>query len=591
MLTDGALDKEVRANGFATTSREKAQDMTNKEVARSLEEIATLLELSGENPFKSRSYVNVARNLEQAQDSVETLVQEGRLREIDGVGEAIEKKISELVTTGRLEYLEGLRKKFPESLFELFRIPGLGAKRIKQLYEELNIVSLDDLAVACTESRLTNLKGFGPKMQQKVLDGLAFARRHQGQSLYAVAFEQAKALKAYLAQGKSVVRIEVAGSLRRCKEMVKDIDILASSTQPESLMQRFVEAPGVASITGHGDTKSSVVLECGIAADLRVVSDTEFPYALHHFTGSREHNVAMRQRAKDRGLKMNEYGLFRGEDNVPCADEAAIFAQLGLPYIPPELREDMGEIEAQALPRLVEAEDLVGLYHCHTTYSDGTATIEAMVKAAQRAGYAYVTITDHSRSAGYAGGLSEENISRQQDEIDTLNRKLKRFRILKGIESDIRNNGALDYDAAVLESFDLVIVSVHSNLDMDEATATRRVVKALENPAATILGHPTGRLLLARQGYPLDMDTVLDACAANGVAIEINAAPNRLDLDWRHVRRARDKGVKLCIGADAHSPETLEWMRYGLNIARKGWCGKDDLLNCMTVEEFLAWRG
>jgi len=312
--------------------------MTKKEVAAVLEEIGVLLELAGENPFKARSYTNVARAVEQLEDDIETVVREKRLRDIKGVGDALEKKIEELVTTGTLKYHQDLRARFPESLFGLFRIPGLGAKRIKTLYEDLGISSLGELEYACTENRLVGLKGFGVKMQAKVLEGIGFAKKHRDLHLFDVAAGEAHRLRDYLAQGKPAIRIEVAGSIRRHKEVVKDIDILASTTAPETLMERFVQAEGVESVTAQGTTKSSVVLASGIAADLRVVSDEQFPYALHHFTGSKEHNVAMRQRARERGLKMNEYGLFRGEENVPCADEAAIFTALDLPYIPPELR-------------------------------------------------------------------------------------------------------------------------------------------------------------------------------------------------------------------------------------------------------------
>ncbi|MCP4640155.1 MAG: DNA polymerase/3'-5' exonuclease PolX [bacterium] len=565
--------------------------MDNKDIAAVLEEIATLLELSGENPFKARSYTTVARRIEQLDERVDTLVAEKRLRDIKGVGDALEQKIDELVTTGALEYHQELRATFPESLFDLFGIPGLGPKRIKTLYEDLNIQSLGELEYACNENRLTTLKGFGPKMQDKVLQGIAFAKKHRDLNLISRAASEAERLRDHLADDPSVIRIEIAGSLRRRKEVVKDIDILASSEDPKSLMQRFVDAKGVESVTGHGETKSSVVLKSGIAADLRVVSDTAFPYALHHFTGSKEHNVAMRQRAKDHGLKMNEYGLFRGEDNVPCADEAAIFAELGLPYIPPEMREDTGELDLDHAPTLVTRDDLIGVFHCHTTYSDGRATLDEMAEAAQKLGLQYMALGDHSQSAGYANGLKPDRIAKQHAEIDKLNAKLEGFRILKGIESDILRDGSLDYDEDVLRTFEFVVASVHSKLDMKEDEATDRIVKVVENPHTDLLGHPTGRLLLSRKGYPLAMDTIIDACAANNTAIEINANPHRLDLDWRHVRRARDKGVKLCISPDAHSVDGLKDVDYGVGIARKGWLEPGDLLNTMTAEEYLAWRG
>jgi DNA polymerase (family 10) len=427
-------------------------------------------------------------------------------------------------------------------------------------------------------------------MQDKILEGIAFAKRRQGLHLFNKAYAEATRLRDWLAGHKAVVRLEIAGSLRRRKEVIKDIDLVASSKTPAALMKRFVDADGVESVTGQGETKSSVVLASGIAADLRVVSDQEFPYALHHLTGSKDHNVAMRQRAQKMGLKMNEYGLFRGEKNVPCEDEAAIFRALDLPFIPPELREDMGELDVKEIPRLVERGDLIGLIHCHSTYSDGRATIEQMAKAARDRGYKYILLADHSQSAAYAGGLSPAAVKKQQEGIDALNAKLKNFRILKGIESDIRTDGSLDYDKDVLESFDLIIASVHSKLNMTEEEATARIVKAVENPCTTILGHPTGRLLLLREGYTLNYERVMDACLANRVAIEINANAQRLDIDWRHIKRGKDRGLKFCIGPDAHDVDGIDDVEFGVGIARKGWLEPDDLLNCMSSDELLHWK-
>jgi len=564
--------------------------MNRKEIAAIFEEIAVLLELSGENPFKARSYENVARQILQCEEDIAELAREKRLREIKGVGETLEQKITELVATGRLEYYEDLKAKFPESLFDLFKIPGLGAKRIKTLYEELGITTLGELEYACTENRLITLKGFGSKMQQKVLDGLAFAKRHQNQYLIDTAMEAARTVRDYLREKDSRWRIEIAGSLRRHKEVVKDVDLLASASDASALMQHFVETPGTETVTSHGDTKSSIVLDSGIAVDLRVVSEKQFPYALAHFTGSKDHNVVMRQRAKERGMKLNEYGLFEKEDKlVPCKDETAIFKALDLPFIPPELREDMGEFEADTLPNLVEREDLVGVMHCHSTYSDGKNSLEEMAGAARDAGYMYIGFADHSQSASYAGGLPPDVIIQQHNEIDALNKKLNGIRILKGIESDILDDGSLDYDKKTLESFDFVIASVHSRLNMTESQATKRLLAAIRNPYAAILGHPTGRLLLSRDGYPLDFDAVFDACAKHRVAIEINANPHRLDLDWRNIRKARERGILFCIGPDAHNVEGIEDVAHGLGIARKGWLDKDALLNCMTAEELLEW--
>ncbi|MCC6795027.1 MAG: DNA polymerase/3'-5' exonuclease PolX [Candidatus Hydrogenedentes bacterium] len=563
--------------------------MTKKEVCAILEEIAMLLELSGENPFKARSYVNVAREIEKNESDLEVLVREGRLREIKGVGDALEQKIEELVTSGSLAYHHELRAKYPKTLFDLFRIPGLGAKKIKVLHEDLNIKSLDELEQACNGT-VAALKGFGEKTEKKILEGIAYARQNQGLHLIHKAKAEAEKLLEWLSEDKAVIRIELAGSLRRRKEVIKDIDIVASSKKPEALMKRFIEAPNVERVTGHGDTKSSVVLQSGIAADLRVVTDEEFPFALHHFTGSKEHNVAMRQRAKDRDLKMNEYGVFRGDTLVPCEDETSIFKLLDLPYIQPELREDMGELELKETPRLIERDDLIGMIHCHSTYSDGKATIEQMARGAIDRKYAYIVLSDHSQTAAYAGGLVPAAVMKQHREIDALNATLKRFRIVKSIESDIRADGSLDYEEDVLKSFELIIASVHSGLNMNEADATKRVLKAVENPYTSILGHMTGRLLLMREGYPLETDKIVDACVLNRVAIEINADPRRLDMDWRHVKRARDKGAMFSIGPDAHSVEGMDNMQYGVGIARKGWLGPEHIINCMTLEQLFAWR-
>ena len=564
--------------------------MNKKEVAAALEEIARLMELQGENPFKTRSYTNVARTIEQLQEDLGAMVAEKRLRELKGVGEALEQKIEELVTTGRLVFLEKLRAQFPQTLFELFAIPGLGPKRIKALYEELGIDSIDKLEQACSAGTLSQLKGFSDKIQHKILEGIAFSRRHAGRHHFNLAERAAEAITSHLLEHGPVRQLSVAGSLRRKKEVVKDVDIVASSDEPAALMDCFVKAPGVASITGHGETKSSVVLESGIAVDLRVVADAQFPFALAHFTGSKEHNVVMRQRAKERGLKLNEYGLFGKDDSpTPCDDETAIFAALDLPYVPPELREDRGEFTAD-LPDLIEAEDLIGVIHCHSTYSDGAHTLAEMGDAARALGYQYLVISDHSQSAVYAGGLRPEDIARQQAEIAAYNGKQDGFRILSGIESDIRTDGNLDYDDDVLANLDIVIASVHMKLSMDEEEATARLVRAIEHSHTHIIGHPTGRLLLTREGYPLDMERIFDACAANGVAVEINANCLRLDCDWRHLQRGKEKGVKFAIGPDAHHTDGLAHMKYGLGIARKGWLERDDVLNSLSAEELLAWR-
>lgn len=564
--------------------------MDKKEVAAALEETAALLELSGENPFKIRSYTNAARTLEQVEEDLATLAAEGRLGELKGVGNAIEKKITELLETGRLEFLEKLRAQFPPTLFELFGIAQLGPKRIRALYERLGVDSLAKLEEACMDGRVADLPGFSARMQAKVLEGIEFAENQRGQHLISKASQAAQLLVEYLETQPAAARVAVAGSLRRRKELIKDIDIIVASAEPNAVMAHFTAYPDIARITARGATKTSVVLDMGLAVDLRVADESQFPCALAYFTGSKEHNVQMRRRAKARGWKLNEYGLFDGDTALPCPDEKALYAHLGLPWIPPELREDRGEFETDPLPRLVERADLNGLIHCHSVYSDGRATLLDMAEACMARGYAYMLISDHSQSATYANGLKPAKVTRQLREIDELNAQWKDFRILKGIESDIRRDGALDYEDGILAQFDLVIASIHSKLEMEENEATQRLIKAAENPHTGMIGHPSGRLLLARAGYPLNMEKLFDACAANGVAVEINGNANRLDCDWRHIRRGKEMGVKFSIGPDAHGVETLDNVTFGLGIARKGWLEPKDLLNCMTVEELLAWR-
>ena len=565
--------------------------MDKKEVAAVLEEIAMLMELKGENPFRVRSYTNGARTLEGVEEDLAVVVAEGRLREIKGIGEGLAAVITELMETGESSDLKVLQAAFPASIYELFAIPGLGPKRIKQVYEALGIDSMEKLEAACKNDELKPLKGIGAKMQAKILEGIDFARAHTGSFLFNKAEAQALALVAYLEGSGLVKAIAVTGSLRRRKEVIKDIDLVATSNAAGALMQCFVDAPEVAVVTGHGETKSSVRFASGISADLRVVDAAQFPYTLLHFTGSKEHNVVLRQRAKERDLKLNEYGLFKDDDTlVTCKSEEAIYKALDLPFIPPELREDRGEFELKKSPPLLEEKDLKGLIHCHTTYSDGKNTLDEMVAATQERGYEYMLITDHSQSAGYAGGLKPDRIEKQQAEIARLNKKLKGFRVLSGIESDIRIDGSLDYEDDVLATFDLVIASVHNKLDMDEKEATKRVITAIENPYTAILGHATGRLLLSRKGFPLDFDKVFDACVANRVAVEINANCKRLDIDWRHIRQGRDKGVLFSVGPDAHNIAGLDHVPYGVGIARKGWLAEEHVINCWTAEELLAWR-
>ncbi|MBI2878006.1 MAG: DNA polymerase/3'-5' exonuclease PolX [Candidatus Tectomicrobia bacterium] len=570
--------------------------MDKRQVARIFEEIGTLLEIQGESPFKSRAYSTAARTLEGLEEDLDALVRNGRLQELKGIGQALAEKITELVTTGRLEYYERLKGSLPGSLLEMLAIPTLGPKKIKAIYEGLGIKTVGELEYACHENRLVDLPGFGPKTQEKILQGIALFKRHRDRFLYSEAIPIAREILEALRRTPSVLRAEIAGSLRRRKETVKDIDLLVCSEDPGPVMAGFTHLSQVEQVVEAGSTRSRVRLVNGIGADLRVVRDEEFPFALHYFTGSQEHNIALRERARRQGIKLNEYGLFRGEKRIACRDEAEVFAALGLGFIPPELREDMGEIEAaerEELPQLIEEAEIRGVFHVHTRWSDGNASVEVMARAARDLGYQYLGIADHSQVARYARGLEPERLQAQQAEIEEANRKLPEITLLKGAEVDILPDGSLDYSEEILQGFDFAIASVHSRFNMTEEEMTRRIVRALSHPCVTMLGHPTGRLLLGREGYPIDIDAVLEAAARHGVVIELNANPHRLDLDWRHLKKAAALGVKISINPDAHSPEGLRDTAYGVGIARKGWLTREDVFNALPREEMmkrLQWK-
>ncbi|PIU44717.1 MAG: histidinol-phosphatase [Ignavibacteriales bacterium CG07_land_8_20_14_0_80_59_12] len=566
--------------------------MNKKDVAHLLEEIGTLLELKNENPFKVRAYHNAARIINGLIENLEELVANGQLRSIKGIGEGLAEKITEFVRTGRLPYYEELKKSLPPGLEEMLAIPGLGPKRIKALYDTLDISMIGELEYACHENRLLDLEGFGIKMQENILKGIEQVRRHSEKHLFPTALEAAESLLSEISRLKGVIRSGIGGSLRRRKEVIGDIDILVSARPAEApaIIEAFASHPDVEHVTAKGETKSSVHLKSGINADLRVINDKEYPFALHYFTGSKEHNIAMRSLAKKRGIKMNEYGLFREPSDklIPCADEEGIFRLLGMSYIPPELREDMGEIDAAIagrLPELVENNDLRGTFHCHTKYSDGVNTVGQMAAAARVLSWEYLGIADHSQSAAYANGLDAARVKTQWKEIDAFNGTSKGFRVFKGTETDILPDGTLDFPDKVLSGFDYVVISVHSKFKISEADMTKRIIKALKNKYATMVGHLTGRLLLSREPYPVDVQAVIDAAADYGKMIEINAHPLRLDLDWRWCRYAKEKGILLPINPDAHNTDGLRDTWYGVGTARKGWLEKKDVLNTFTAAQ------
>ncbi|NUM76525.1 DNA polymerase/3'-5' exonuclease PolX [candidate division KSB1 bacterium] len=568
--------------------------MDKKQVIEILEEIGTLLELKGENPFKTRAYENAARALRGVSEDLNELVASNRLRGIKGIGEAISEKITTLVTTGTLKYYEELRRSFPPGIMELLRIPGLGPKKAKKLLDDLGVASIDDLEKACKENRVAKLEGFSAKSQQNLLDGIQQIRQFASRHLYHHAEQAARPLFEAVKKHAKVIRAELAGSLRRHKETIKDIDIVASCKEADraAIMDFFTKLPTVQNIIAKGDTKSSVLLENGIAADLRLTTDKDFPYLLHHLTGSAEHNIALRGHGQKLGIKVSEWGLFKGEKLIRCKDETEIFAALGMSYVPPELREDTGELDAalkDKIPRLIENEDLKGVLHCHSTYSDGANSIREMAEECRRLGFEYFGICDHSMSVYYAKGLPPERVKQQHKEIDKLNAELKGFHIFKGTECDILPDGKLDYPDNVLASFDFVVASIHSSMNMTEEQATKRLIKAMEHPAVKIIGHPTGRLLLGREGYPINHRKVIEAAAELGVSIEINASPHRFDLDWRYCKYAAEKGVQISINPDAHEVAGIADIFYGVGIARKGWLRKNEVLNTKSTKEIAKW--
>lgn len=569
--------------------------MNKEEVSKILNEIAQMLELKGENPFKVRAYQNASRAVASQPEEIGELIESGKIDSIKGVGESIKEKIIELYKTGRLNYYEELKKTIPEGLIEMLKIPSLGPKRIKVLYEKLNITTPGELEYACNENRLVTLDGFGEKLQENILKGINYIKHFKDRFLFAEAKKIADDFVSYLKENNkgNIQKIEVAGSLRRRKEIIKDIDILCSAKDIEKIMNDFVNYPEVKDILSKGITRSSVRVKSGVQVDLRAIKDIEFPYALAYFTGSKEHNIALRTRAKKMGIKVNEYGLFTDDDKIiKCNDENEFFKAMNLSYIEPELRENLGEIECAekgTLPKLVSYGAVKGVFHIHTNYSDGGLSIEDVANEAMKLGYKYIGISDHSKSAGYAHGLSYDDIKRQVEEIDKLNKKYRKFRILKGIEVDILRDGKLDYPDDILALFDFTIVAIHSSFNMAEEEMTDRIIKAMKNKYTSMLAHPTGRLLLSREGYKVDIQKIIKAAKEYDVIIEINSHPQRLDLDWRYIKQAKEQQIIFSINPDIHNLDGLQDIEYGIGIARKGWLEEKDIISCWDVEKALEY--
>jgi DNA polymerase (family X) len=585
--------------------------MTKNEIADVLNDIAVLLELKGENPFKTRAYQTGARALESLEEDLGTVIAEGRLQGIKGIGDALGKKIVDLHSSGRLPFYDDLKASLAPGMVEMLQIPSLGAKKIKALHDKLGITDIAGLTKACNDGRVADLPGFGAKSQEKILAGIknreAYGRRHVWWEAFAVAEPILAGLRAL----PQVQRAEHAGSLRRGLETVGDLDFIVAANEIDAVFDWFTTRPGIQEVTAKGGTKASVRYESGLQADLRIVPLEQFAFALHHFTGSKDHNVQMRQRALARGLSLSEWGLVPAEgegtvkDKVGAAaatqaplsqaigSEEALFAALDLKYIPPELREGLGEIEAAEkgeLPILIEYADLRGAFHNHTTATDGRNTLNEMVAAAQALGWDYFGIADHSKASFQAKGLTEEQLLKQIADIRALN-ATKRFKthVFAGTECDILADGRLDFEPATLEQLDYVVVSVHNAFAQNEADMTARIIRAIEQPHVTILGHLTGRLLLRREGYAVNVPKIIDAAIANRVVVELNASPWRLDMDWRHWRRAAERGLLCAINPDAHDTAGLTHVRAGINGARKGWLTKANVLNTRPLEEVTAF--
>ena len=567
--------------------------MENKSIADILTEIADVLDIQGENPFRVRSYRNAARTIADMSQSVKALIKSGaKLEEIPGIGKSLAEKIEEIVSTGRSHFLEELQAKVPPGLTELLKLEGLGPKKVKLLYDELGVDSVDRLEKAAQAGRLRDLAGMGVKTEEKVLKSVEQYRAGMGRFKLSVGFTYAQALLDYLKNVPGLKRLDPAGSFRRRRETIGDLDILAICGKGCKVMDRFSKYGDVAEVLSRGETKSSVRLKCGLRVDVRVLEEESYGAALHYFTGSKAHNVAVRERAKELGLKVSEYGVFRAKDEkrLSGADEEDVFKAVGLPFIPPELREDRGEIQAAEkgeLPKLIEPADIRGDLQMHTKATDGKNSITEMAHKAKEMGYAYIAITDHSKAVRVAGGLDEKGLARHLQEIEKVGRQISGMRIFKGVEVDILADGSLDLKDDILKECDVVLASVHSRFNMEEGEMTRRIIKAIQNPHVSILAHPTGRLILEREAYKVNLKEVFQAAIDRGVVMEINAYPDRLDLRDVDARMAKEMGAKLVISTDAHSIVQLELMKFGVFTARRGWVEAKEVINTLPLPALL----
>ncbi|MDX1638189.1 MAG: DNA polymerase/3'-5' exonuclease PolX [Balneolaceae bacterium] len=580
--------------------------VTNQEVAQQLREIYQLMQLAGENRFRAIAFDRAAQTIEGLGEEITRYIENDNLTDIKGIGNSIAEDIKSYAETGSIPVLEELRERIPEGVIKWLDISGLGPKNIAKIHRELGISEISELKAACRDGRVASLDGLGEKSAQKILKSIEWMEQFEERCRLDQATEIADPLYRFLKDLDGVERIELAGSLRRAKETIGDVDILVGADEEHApaIFDAFVDHELVVDVLGRGDTKSSIRTRDGRQADLRIVSPDQFAAALMYFTGSKEHNVVMRQRARERGMSLNEYGLFmlneEGESDfdrpVPFSSESDIYRHLDLPFIPPELREDQGEFEMFAKQETIdlpEVTDIRGIIHAHSTWSDGKYSIREMAEACIERGYEYLGISDHSQTAAYAGGLSPGEVKRQWEEIDRLNEEFASegidFRIFKGIESDILSDGSLDYDDNLLDGFDFVIASVHSGMDMPKEQMMQRFRAAIANPYTRIVGHPTGRLLLKRDGSDLDMNELIEFAAGHNTAIEINANPMRLDLDWRHGNKAREAGLITSINPDAHTTDSIDFIQYGVKIARKGKFEKQRILNTRSTDDVASY--
>ncbi len=570
--------------------------MKNEFVAEILYKIADLIDIKEDNFFKTRAYRLAAQRIEVLEEDIQVLVKEKRLKDIPGIGEAISKKITELVETGKIEFLEELKKEIPESLLSFLEIPTLGPRKVSVLYKELKIKTIEELRKACEKGKLRDLEGFGEITERNILRGITLKENVSGRFLLNLAYENGEKYLNYMKKCKDVDKASIAGSLRRMKETIGDLDILASSKKPDNVMDYFSNYEDVQRVLLKGNTKTSVLLNDNIQVDLRVVDKKSYGAALQYFTGSKEHNVVMRSIAIKNGYKLNEYGLFEKdtEKYVSGESEEDIYNLLGLKYIEPELRENKGEIEEaqkNKLPNLLDYNDINGDFHVHSSWSDGSNSFEEIANSCKKMGYSFVCITDHSQSLKVANGLSEKRVEKKIKEIEKLNKKLKDFTVLCGTECDIKPDGTLDYPDKILEKFDFVYGGIHTTFKMTEKQATKRITDAMQNEYVNCIAHPTCRMIGKREPFDLDMDAIIKVAKDTNTFLEINAFPDRLDLKDSHAKLAKEKNVKIIIGTDSHNISTLNFMRFGIATAKRGWLEKKDVINTYKISEIKKMFG